>query len=288
MTALALVRALHFLSLMTVFGAETMALLLRAKAAIEDRALLPRWFVTACAGIALLTAALWLLLAAMEMSGGGLLDITAVATVLRETLFGQAMAARLVLLVLLIVAIVVEAPVILRILSSGAALAAIALTSHAAATGTVGGQWALAANDAAHLLAASIWLGGLALLAPLVIRQRHTAEALVPALRTFSRWGAGAVAVLVLAGTINAYVILFNGGARWSPTYLTLLAMKLVLAGIMTALALTNRFGLVSALRRDEPEAQESLTLSIVAELVAGVLIVAIVGFLGLLPPRLG
>jgi putative copper resistance protein D len=287
-TLLAIDRAVHFLCLMAVFGAEAMATLLRAHNAIEVRSQLSRRFLGTCAGLALATAVLWLLLVAAQMSGTAP-DANVVATVLGETMFGHAMAARLVLLTLLVAAILLETPRLSRVVLSGAALAAIALTSHAAAAGNPGVLLLRAANDAAHLLAAGSWLGGLVLLVPMVVRARGAAGPLIPALRLFSRWGIAAVAVIVIAGTTNAYLILFsNSAGRWSHTYLTLLAVKLVLAAIMIAIALANRFGLVPALRRGEPEARETLTLAVVSELGAGILIVAIVSFLGLLPPRIG
>ena len=75
------------------------------------------------------------------------------------------------------------------------------------------------------------------------------------------------MAILVVAGTLNGIAILDTRGMAWSDTYLTWLAVKLVLAGLMIALALTNRFGVLPGLARGEAEAAETLPLTVFAEL---------------------
>ena len=72
---------------------------------------------------------------------------------------------------------------------------------------------------------------------------------------------------------------------NWSGTYVTWLAVKIVLAAVMVALALTNRFGVLPGLARGEAEAQDTIPLTVLAELGCAVLIVIIVGFLGLTAP---
>ncbi len=93
------------------------------------------------------------------------------------------------------------------------------------------------------------------------------------------------MAVLVAAGTASAIVILDVPGMRWSDTYVAWLAVKIVLAGLMVALALTNRFGVLPALARGEAEAQDTIPLTVLAELGAALLILLIVGFLGVTAP---
>jgi len=93
------------------------------------------------------------------------------------------------------------------------------------------------------------------------------------------------VAVLVAAGAANGVFILGQQGMPWNGTYVTLLALKIVLAAVMIALALTNRFGVLPALARGEDEAQDTIPLTVSAELGAAIAILVIVGFLGLTAP---
>lgn len=282
--ALAVVRTAHLACLMTLFGAESMTALWRTGHSAHEG--LPRWLLGLLGFTALITALLWLMLV-VEQLGGGIAP-AAIESVTYQTLFGRAMAVRLVLLALLAAATVAPVGPSVRVLLSGAALGAIAVSSHAAAAGAAEYFFLRAANDGLHLLAAGFWLGGLAVLARLIFAHPASTETLVASVRFFSRLGTVAVALLVVAGTFNAYLILFEGQGRWSATYLTLLAAKLVLAAIMIALALTNRLSLLPGLARNDAEARDSLTISVVAELVLGLLIVAIVGALGLLAPTMG
>jgi putative copper resistance protein D len=143
----------------------------------------------------------------------------------------------------------------------------------------------LAANDSLHLLAGGFWLGGLVALLPVTLAKPRDIPELLARLRLFSTFGMAAVGVLVLAGTANGIAILDMQGMRWSATYLDWLAIKLVLAAIMIALALTNRFGLMPALARGETEAAETLPWTLFAELSCAALILLAVGILGLTAP---
>ena len=107
----------------------------------------------------------------------------------------------------------------------------------------------------------------------------------VTLLRRFSTTAAAAVALLLLAGTINAVVLLDMPGMAWSGTYTGLLAAKVVLAFAMVALALTNRFSLLPGLEKGEAEAAETIPVMVLAELGAALAILVLVGFLGLTAP---
>jgi putative copper resistance protein D len=143
----------------------------------------------------------------------------------------------------------------------------------------------LAANDSVHLLAGGFWLGGLVALVPATMMKPRDPQRLLALLRLFSAWAMAAVGVLILAGTANGFAILDMRGMAWSQTYIDWLAIKLVLAGVMIALALTNRFGLMPALARREKEAEASLPLTLFAELGCAALILLAVGILGLTAP---
>ncbi len=284
MTALfALVRAAHFASLMTVFGA--CALLLQAGGIAAPGPW--RKPLAAAALTALVTAILILCLVTAEMTGdpAAALDPQAVSTVLLATFYGQIFFLRLLLLVGLFLMSLGEGALGLKAAAAGAALALLGLTSHAAASGPPRSEYLRAGADALHLVTAGFWVGGLAVLAREVLAIPRDGARLIALLRRFSRCGALSVALLVAAGTANCFFILGQPGMRWSGTYVTWLAVKVVLAGAMVALALTNRFGVLPALERGDKEASETIPLTVIAELSCAVLILLIVGFLGLMPP---
>jgi putative copper resistance protein D len=284
---LAVLRGLHFASLLTFFGAESFDALWRRRSVDGIAVALPKRVLLACAALAFATALLWFLIASAQMGGDGLIpDRATLSLVLGQTLFGSMAMVRMALLLALTGATLSGAPAPVKVFLAGAALAAVALTGHVAAAGSPDGLNLRASVDAVHLLAAGFWIGGLAVFARLVVIERENPRRLLAPLRVFSQWAIGAVGVLVAAGSLNTYLVLFGGHGAWSRTYLTLLALKLVLAALMVALALTNRFGLVPALARGEPEAQDSLSTSVFAELASGIIVVTIVGFLGLVAPR--
>jgi copper resistance protein D len=275
----ALTRALHFASLMTVFGASAFAALAAGRVDLEPiSGTLRRWLVIA-AIVALVTSVICLGFVTSQMAGdpAAAFDVRQISTVAVHTDYGHVFLVRAALLAVLIVLAIFDASAWLRAVVSGAALALLGIVSHAAARG---GDWrlALAANDGLHLLCAGFWVGALVVLA-LLIRTRSAD--IVAALRLFSNWAIGAVALLVLAGTINATAILYQPGMTWSGAYLGWLAVKLVLAFVMIALALTNRFGILPALVRGDKESAESLTMTVIMELSSAGLILLVVGILG-------
>ena len=94
-----------------------------------------------------------------------------------------------------------------------------------------------AVNDGLHLLAAGFWIGGLAVLSGLAFA-RPAASALLPALRIFSSSGMLAVALLIVAGTVNGVLILGGSGAQLvAASIQACWRRKLVLAALMMALA---------------------------------------------------
>ncbi|MBS0470766.1 MAG: CopD family protein [Proteobacteria bacterium] len=278
-TLFAIVRALHFASLMTAFGAA--ALLALAAPLDVDGARLRRALIS-CAIVATATAILWLGFVTQEIAGSALPG--AMAAVATKSFYGEVFLVRLVLLLGLCTAMTRAKAYGLKALLAGLALAALGLTSHAAAAGDAAYALPRAINDALHLLTAGFWLGGLVVLATEVLATPRDGARVIGLLRLFSRYGTSAVGVLLLSGTLNAIAIL-DVAMAWSDSYVTLLAIKIVLAGLMVALALTNRFGVLPGLEHGEAEAAETIPLTVVAELSCAVLIVLIVGFLGQMPP---
>ena len=283
----AVTRALHFFSAMTLFGASAFGLLLRSR--LQRGTGLPRSFLALCAAVALLTTLLTLGFVADQMTGtaDAIFDPALWGAVARDTLYGELALVRAALFLMFLLCVWLRPDWTLRAgtILGGAALVLLGPTSHASRSVASQYVFLLAANDSVHLLAGGFWLGALVALLPATLAKPHDIPELLTRLRLFSVWGMAAVGVLVLAGTANAVAILDIQGMRWSETYLDWLAIKLVLAAVMIALALTNRFGLMPAIAKGEKEAAENLRWTLFAELSCAALILLAVGILGLTAP---
>jgi copper transport protein len=204
-------------------------------------------------------AVLGLVLEGPYVAGTGLLDAVR-PSLLSDTLsttYGRMLCARLVLLgVLALLAMRLlrdqeEQPEKTRARDEDLAaicglgvLATYGGVGHAAA----GSQPTLALlSDTTHLAAASVWIGGLAMLAVCLLPSRRTAE-LAEALPRFSRIALGAVAVLVGTGTYQAWREIGPLPALWSTEYGRLLLVKiagfvlLVGVGNLSRLAVRRRY----------------------------------------------
>src|SRR4029077_7704251 len=103
MTLFALVRALHFASLMTLFGACTFAWIVQWR--LQRDVSLPRALLLACGAVALATALISVVFVAGEMSNAAqvALDPQTLGQVFASTLYGHIAAARMVLLTVFLV-----------------------------------------------------------------------------------------------------------------------------------------------------------------------------------------
>lgn len=180
-------------------------------------------------------------------------------------------------------------------LAAGTAVASLAWGGHAVATEGLKGTMHLV-GDIAHLLAASAWIGALTAFlwatAASVRRRTGATEAAHHALAGFAASGSIIVAVLVLTGVINGAMLVGvdHVGTLATSTYGRLLLIKLALFVAMLALAATNRFRLTPALRTGIADgttdaAFARLRRSLLFETGAGVAILAIVAWMGTLPP---
>ena len=105
-------------------------------------------------------------------------------------------------------------------------------------------QAVLVPADVLHVLAAGAWLGGLVLLVACFWPRRGPAGArdgAAEATRRFSRLALPAVAVLVLAGSVQAWFYLGSPGAVFASTYGWALVAKAGLLGVVVVLAAANR-----------------------------------------------
>jgi putative copper resistance protein D len=281
---LAAARATQFAGLMAIFGAGAFAWLLRKNAIPEPPGRAPLILFATCATLAIASAILWFGLVVGQMSGdwGASLDPSVLTLAATSTRFGQIFLLRLIgLLALWLMSVTrprgVGVPLVAAML-----LALLAPVSHAAADGGIAGIL----SDAAHLLAASFWLGGLVILLMLLPLHRANPTALLPPLRVFSIWAASAVALLVATGVINALSILPLSMLSLQDVYIDLLLLKVGIALFMVALAALNRWHLAPALQSRGSTAVRQLQFSICTEIALGMSIIAIVGYLGVTSPH--
>ena len=167
------------------------------------------------------------------------------------------------------------------------ALATISFTSHAAATPDV--RTGAIINDFAHLVAAAVWVGGLASLAMAITEvfayfeaeeRRQTLLALV---RRFSPIAAISVVVLVITGIYSAWAQVTVIEAMTTPYGITL-AVKITLIVALLGVASANLVWVRPRLRGSGRAAQW-LRILVIAEFTLASLVVLAVGYLTSLEP---
>lgn len=246
--------------------------------------------ILACGGVLLSAAAFWLQVAMMGGTGPFEVAPDTLRLVLFELPVGNAFMIRAAALAatVLLAASGRHAP---ALGAAGIAVATLAWSGHAAAT--VGGLGNLhRAADVVHLLAASTWLGALAVLSRSLARPLRTAadRALVlAALGGFAVTGSLLVASLLVSGAINLASIVGTMGLLKLPLtpYGLLLITKLALFGAMLGLAAANRWWLTPRLRdAGNPGSVLAIRASIIAELSIALLVLGAVAWLGMLDPQ--
>jgi len=166
-------------------------------------------------------------------------------------------------------------------------LIATGLSGHAAMdAGTIG--LLHMANNVIHILCAAFWLGALIVVLPLLRRapssHAHGHGHAGHALARFSWAGHWAVAGVMLTGAINTWLILRDANLSIQSPYQCLLALKILLALLMTALALANRYYWVPRLSHNA-HAIVWLRRQAAVALISGLVAVALVSLLGMLSP---
>lgn len=253
----------------------------------------------AAVGIVLSLLGFLLLVARMSATPLDGIDMGLVQTLLVESAIGWALMARVGALVVgLAVALLLpagRAKSALLALSGAVAAATLAWGGHGA-----GGEGAVGlvrlSVDVVHLLAASTWIGALAVLLALVLPGRHITQERIEtahkALAGFGRTGTVAVLLIVLTGGANVAFIVDPAAlpTLGVSTYGRLLLLKLVFFAAMLGCAVLNRYGLTPALGAsiERGELRPSLSglrrsIAIETSLAFGVL--ALVGWLGMLEP---
>ena len=223
----------------------------------------------------------------------------AMLVIVNETQFGLMSEIRGGLAVLLAICLVLDRFGLARwggLATSLALVAAIAWTGHAGATLGALGDLHLVA-DGLHLVAASAWIGGLAGLAILfAIGRGRAAHEWGPlqfdAVRRFSILGIVSVAVLIVSGAVNTWILAGSVHALLVTDYGWLLLLKIAAFVVMVGFAAVNRFSLMPQLAGRaksgvEPRALARLERNTRIEIALGLAIFAIVGVLGTLHPAI-
>src|SRR6266567_1088391 len=297
-------RAIHFASVMLLFGELVFALVVASPVSrkagpaaidhdqgIDHRLLLIEGWSLA---VSIASGAIWLAAVAYNMSGMPLeqaISRDTLGLVLSKTVFGRLWVWRFGLAVafgVLLVATWRTSHNRLRLAFACVAVAALYLGSLAwaghAAAGAGSQRLLQLPSDVVHLFAAGGWLGALPGLV-FFLRRSPSLNAAAQAAGRFSTLGVVCVGALLLSGLVNAWFLVGDVPALFGTNYGRLLLAKLVVfAGVVT-LAAINRLSLTPQLGREDARARHSLARNATVEIAGGVVVVTIVGALGTMIP---
>lgn len=143
------------------------------------------------------------------------------------------------------------------------------------------------ANQLLHLLSAGWWLGGLVPLLRCLpwLGQARRAQVLA-ALMAFSRSGHWAVALVLITGMVNTWLILGQWPLAWSSPYQRNLLMKIAVVVFMVLMAIGNRYLVVPTLRHNEARGIHWLTAITLAEIALANLTLILVSYFATLEPQ--
>jgi copper transport protein len=245
--------------------------------------------LAAWAGTLVFVALAGIVLQGAKAGGYGLGDAlrwSSVSAVL-DTRFGRAwlfQAAAAALALLLALAARRRPGLLPALVAVGAALVmAPSLSGHAGS-----GSRLAAVADLAHLAAAAVWTGGLAVVfIALLAAGAGRWQLAATAVPRFSRLAVASVAILITAGVINAYEELDSWSELWETTYGRLLLVKLALVVPLLALGAYNNLYSVPGLRSAaaRPDERRRFLRAAAGELALVVGIVAVTAALVSEPP---
>jgi putative copper resistance protein D len=296
-------RFVLYVDLMLLFGVALFGLYsFKGQERLSGTVLPLRRLLTATAGLGALLSIAGMVLMVRAMSGES--DITELRPHLEMMLFetdvGMAWAVRMIALAVAGLAVMLNprAPGISLVIAAtagGIALASQAWSGHGAMDEGSRRYWHFTA-DILHLLVAGAWLGALLAIGLMAqIRALQTEvhiRLLARAVKRFELVGALIVAIITVTGVVN---YLFIVGPQLDGVLLShygmLLAIKVLLFAGMLVLAALNRFQLGPLLERTLREGQHRMAVhalrrSVLVEMAAAVLIVAVVAWLGTLSPE--
>ncbi|OJY42662.1 MAG: copper resistance protein CopD [Rhizobiales bacterium 64-17] len=306
---LIIARFLHYLATTALAGLSLFPLYAYAGAEPEAlghwRTRLFLWTASA----ALLSGLCWFAFAVANMSGSmrDLVDMETMWAVVHDTGFGHVWTLRMLLAVLTVgmtawglrSKVAAHHQKWMMPLLAAVLLASLAGTGHAQIEEGWAGVIHVVA-DAAHLLAAGAWLGGLIPLALILYRYLGTDLNVGPKdmdriLMRFSGIGYVAVTALIGSGLVNCWFLVGSFSGLLGTPYGQILLGKLALFGGMLALAVANRFWLVPSMRMVRTDAAEELARSsarlrnhVLGEQVLGWAVLLTVSILGTMQPAAG
>jgi putative copper resistance protein D len=281
---LAAARFLHFAALTILFG--LLAFPFYAYGPGETAPRFPR-AIKWSAVLTLISAWLVLLLMSANMGGGlaSIFDPNVLSAAVGDTDFGRVWMVRILLALAMAAMLIRPGPArdMKRLILCGLLLASIGLTGHSAMPGGVTGIIHRLA-DAAHLIAAGWWIGGLL---ALVLATPTLGPQGYRVLDRFSDVGYAAVAMIVLTGLFKSAILIATINASVATVYGWTLLLKLALFAGMGALALANRFWITPGLKRGgDPQVWlPRLQRQVTAEFALGLGVLAVVGALGAMSP---
>lgn len=250
----------------------------------------------ALVGILLSVLEIAILAAAMSGVPVAQVDAATLSMLVTQTAVGAAFLVRLAATALAFVLALQRsdrrAIVLAKALCGAVALGSLAWSGHGVMDdGRVGTLHLVA--DIVHLLAAGVWVGALAsLLWVLITPQQGSTAASHRALAGFASVGTASVALVLVSGMINSWLLVgpSNVLSLGRSLYGQLLLIKLALFAGMIALAAINRFRLTPALGAARTPDDALLALrrlrgSLTLETIAAFAILGLVAWLGTLEP---
>jgi putative copper resistance protein D len=290
---LAIARAIHLAATIVAAGMIFFELIvarpvLRHSAANEHYVgTLHRWITIALA-VAVLSGFAWALLVAVQLGDAApaqVLTDGTFTTLLTDTRFGQVWLFRALCLAIVVFTLVSAhtATASIRLIAASAMLAAVAWVGHAGARADAIGRLQVIA-DMGHLLAAGLWLGSLPALT-ILLASKLPAKIGAAATRRFSTFGIVAVAILLVSGVFNTYLLTDSIIALPETRYGQLVLLKLGLFAAMVILAAINKWHWTPKL--PARPAKNAIRRHSLIEAGLGLAVVMAVGILGTLPPPL-
>lgn len=273
------------LLILVVGGIAALVLVLAGRAPDVERRL---WYAAAGTGFALsIVAGATILLHAASVAGVGL-NGAAQGSVLQavlDTRFGQVRLAQVILAELVAIGAVWAAAAdgnSPRKRGVAVAAAGLAVTPGLGGHAGAGSAWVVIA-DTGHVLAASMWLGGLATVAlALVLSGPDRGELSRRVWPRFSTAALVSVGLLIVAGIIGSFQNVDGWSELWETTYGRLLLAKMGLALVLIGFGVANRRSVRSLRERGE---EGGLRRRVAAELVLMAAVISVTSVLINEPP---
>jgi copper resistance protein D len=205
-----------------------------------------------------------------------------------QTRFGLVWLARVIVAALLLIYFIANraASVALSLTIVGLLQAALALVGHGAAADAV----ILAqAGHAAHVLAASAWLGGLAVLLCLIATansHNKTSDA-ASAIRAFSEFALACMIVIVMSGIVIAALQIQRWPGLFGTEYGQYLLLKIALLCVVLGVAGHLRWHAIKTIdaRLADPTQRRKVALWLLAELIFALAVMWMAAALAVTPP---